>query len=332
MLFLEIINFELLITFLSILVFNIIILNFRYQIASKFKLIDIPNARKIHSKPTPLIGGLIYFFTLTFLLFYTFFNNDINLNKLISLISIYSIFFFIGLFDDIKTLSAKLRSFLIICSLFLLIIFDSEFLIKHLNFNSFDYIYNLYYFSYIFTLFCIFAFYNALNFIDGYNGSATSIILFLSIYLFLKNPNINYLIIILISFLIFFYNLPGKIFLGNSGTSIISIFFSLSIITEHNNSLLFADEILLILLFPGLDMIRVTIQRLFNKKKIYYPDKTHFHHYLTFSNSKYVWQIILIFTIYPIILFNFINNLIFVLCISIIIYIFTFNYLKKYHE
>ena len=171
--------------------------------------------------------------------------------------------------------------------------------------------------------------YNALNFIDGYNGSATSIILFWSVYIFIKNPNIFYLIVILISLLIFSFNLSGKIFLGNSGTSLISIFFALTVINEHNNGKIYADEILLILLFPGLDMIRVTLQRIFNKKRVYNPDKTHFHHYLIQSNLGYVWQIILILTIAPIILFGFIENLILILILTIMIYIFIFAYIKK---
>ena len=174
--------------------------------------------------------------------------------------------------------------------------------------------------------------YNALNFIDGYNGSALSIILFWVSYLFIKDPNYLYLIIILISLLVFLYNLSGKVFLGNSGTSIISIFFALSIIEGHNNGILFADEILLILIFPGLDMIRVTGQRLMNKKKIYYPDKTHFHHYLISSNSKFIWQIILLLTIFPIFFFSIVENLIVTLSLSIIVYIFIFTRIKKYHE
>ena len=205
-------------------------------------------------------------------------------------------------------------------------------MINNLNFKSFNSNYNLNYFSPLFTLFCIFALYNALNFIDGYNGSATSIIIFWAIYLLIKNPNIFYLIIILISFLIFTYNLSGKIFLGNSGTSIISIFFSLSVINEHNIGTLYADEVLLLLLFPGIDMIRVTAQRLIKKKNIADPDKTHFHHYLIYSNSKYVWQIILSLTIMPVVFFTFIENLFIVLFISIIIYISIFTYIKKNHE
>ena len=329
MIYFEIIDFEFLILFSIIFLINIIIINYRFTIAKYFKIIDVPNERKIHKDPTPLTGGISYFLTLLIILIYIFFKSQVNIEKFISLISIYTVFFFIGFFDDIKSLSVKLRTFLIITSLILLIIFDKDFVIYNLNFKSFNSIYNLSYFSSLFTLFCVFALYNALNFIDGHNGSATSIILFWSIYLFMQNPNILYLIIILISFLIFLYNLSGKLFLGNSGTSLISIFFSLSVINEHNIGIIYADEILLLLLFPGIDMIRVTTQRLFNKKKIYNPDKTHFHHYLISSNTRYVWQIILILTMYPVILFSFIENLIFILCLSIFTYIFIFLYIKK---
>ena len=327
--YLEIIDVKSLIIFFIILIINLVILNFRYKIGNYLKIIDIPNERKIHTVPTPLIGGLGYFFTILILLFYTFLNNEVGIIKFTSLIFIYTTFFFIGLFDDVKTLSAKLRSFLIITSSILLIIFDPDFVIKNLNFKTSNTVYNLGFFASVFTLFCIFALYNALNFIDGYNGSAISIILFWSIYLFIKNPSLVYLIIILISLLIFSYNLTGKLFLGNSGTSIISIFFALSVINEHNIGLLYADEILLILLFPGLDMIRVTVQRLFNKKKVYNPDKTHFHHYLILSNIKYVWQIILILTLSPIIIFSLSENLTISLLVSIIIYIFIFIFIKK---
>lgn len=330
--YLEFIDIKFLIIFFIILLSNIIILKYRYEIAKNFKIIDFPNERKIHNKPTPLIGGISYFLSLLILLFYIYFTNQIKLEKIILLISIYSVFFLVGFFDDVKALSAKLRSILIISSSILFIIFDPEFIIHSLNFKSYNSIYDLGYFSYFFTIFCIFALYNALNFIDGYNGLAVSIILFWVIYLFIKNPNIIYLIIILNSFLIFLYNLTGKVFLGNSGTSVVAIFFALSVISEHKNNILYADEILLLLIFPGIDMIRVTAQRLINKKKIYYPDKTHFHHYLIFSKSKYIWQIILILTILPIVFFNFIENLLIVLFISIIIYISIFTYMRKYRE
>ena len=151
--YLEIINKEFLIIFFTILFSNIIILKYRYKIAKHFNIIDIPNERKIHETPTPLIGGIIYFFSLLIILFYILFNDEIDIRKFISLIFIYSIFFFVGFFDDIKTLSAKLRSILIIGSLIFLIFFDRDFLISNLNFKSFNSVYNLNNFSFFFTLF-----------------------------------------------------------------------------------------------------------------------------------------------------------------------------------
>ena len=193
MMYFEIIDFEFLILFSIIFLINIIIINYRFTIAKYFKIIDVPNERKIHKDPTPLTGGISYFLTLLIILIYIFFKSQVNIEKFISLISIYTVFFFIGFFDDIKSLSAKLRTFLVITSLMILIIVDKDFIIYNLIFKSFNSIYNLSYFSSLFTLFCVFALYNALNFIDGHNGSATSIILFWSIYLFMKNPNMYYI-------------------------------------------------------------------------------------------------------------------------------------------
>ena len=130
--------------------------------------------------------------------------------------------------------------------------------------------------------------------------------------------------------IIFLYNLSGKIFLGNSGTSVLSIFFSLSIINDYNTTnVLYADEILFILLFPGIDMIRVTFERIINKKKIYYADKTHFHHYLIKKKIKYVWQIIFLLTIIPLGLFYLSENIIFTILMFVIVYFLLLLKLRK---
>ena len=132
----EIINTKFFIIFFIILFLNVVLINYRIKIARYLKIIDLPNKRKIHKEPTPLIGGLGYFLTLLILLFYNISINEINLEKFISLISIYTtVFFFVGLFDDIKTLSAKLRSFLIITSVVILIILTQNLLLQILILN-----------------------------------------------------------------------------------------------------------------------------------------------------------------------------------------------------
>ena len=321
MLYLDLLNFKSSIIFFLILLINLIILNYRDNISKFFNLIDFPNKRKIHITPTPLIGGICIFLTISTSTILIFFESLITINKLISFLLLYLIFFTIGLWDDAKNLSPKARTLIIIISLILLTQFENDFVVSKLIFKSTSREIILGNFSLIFTIFCIFALYNALNFIDGFNGAATSIIIFWTFFLLIKNPNLLYLFTIINMILVFLYNLSGKIFLGNSGTSVLSIFFSLSIINDYNTiNTLYADEILLILLFPGIDMIRVTFERILNKKKIYYADKTHFHHLLIKSEIKYVWQLMFILTLIPIGFFHLIENINLTVIIFILVY------------
>ena len=330
MTYIKFLNLEFFIIFISILFVNLLILTFRNNLANHLNIFDKPNKRKIHKHPTPLIGGICLFITISIALVLNLFENYISVGKFSIYILFYIIFFTIGLWDDAKNLSPKIRTFIIIASIIILIPFESDFIIRELNFKYTNKQIILGNFSLLFTVFCIFALYNALNFIDGYNGSATSIIIFWTFVLLIKNPNILYFLTIIIMILIFIYNIFGKIFLGNSGTSLLSIFFSLSIINDYNIiSTIYADEILLILLFPGLDMIRVTFERILNKKKVYYPDKTHFHHYLIRKNFHYIWQSIIILTIMPLILLYIIKNIIIIILITILLYFILLIYLRK---
>ena len=67
-------------------------------------------------------------------------------------------------------------------------------------------------------------------------------------------------------------------------------------------------------------MIRVTFERILNKKKIYYADKTHFHHLLIKSEIKYVWQLMFILTLIPIGFFHLIENINLTVIIFILVY------------
>ena len=317
----DLFNFKSSIIFLLILLINLLVLTFRDNISKLLNIFDLPNERKIHKLPTPLVGGICLFITISTALVLIYFEGQISIDKFIIYLLFYIIFFVIGLWDDAKSLSPKIKTFIITVSIIILVTFESDFIIKELNFKYTNRQLVLENFSFLFTIFCIFALYNALNFIDGYNGSATSIIIFWTLILLNKNPNLLYLFAIFSMLLIFFYNLSGKIFLGNSGTSLLSIFFSLSIINDYNIiKNLYADEILFILLFPGIDMIRVTFERIINGKKIYYPDKTHFHHYLIEKNFIYVWQSMFVLSILPLMFLYIFENIYMSLFLSIILY------------
>lgn len=318
MLILETINLEYLIFLFVILSINITILYFKIDISNYLKIIDHPDdVRKIHKEKTPLIGGVCFYISIIPTILFNYFYDFLSIKQLIITFLLFSIFFITGLIDDIKPLKPKIRSIVIIASLLLILPFEANFIVKELNFISTSRQLNLGYFSVLFTVFCVFALYNAINFADGVNGSVISVAIYWTFLLFFKNPSFIYLNAVLILSLLFFFNIKGKIFLGNSGASLISIFFSLSIIFEYNlNNKIFADEIIFLLFFLGLDMIRVTIERFLKKKKIYSADKSHFHHYLYLIKTKYIWIYILSLTILPYLLFLFINNIFVTLVIS----------------
>lgn len=320
-----------LLIFLFLVIANYLIISNRKFIASKLKIYDYPNSRKIHKTPTPLIGGLCIFTSLIILNFFFYFTDLIDIKKFLVLISVYSIFFLIGLWDDISQISAKVRTLAILIITIILLISEKKYLVQELRFKHSDSIIELGSFALIFTIFCFFSLYNALNFIDGCNGVSISIVIYWTVFLFIANNNLQYFFVILVMLIIFFYNLNGKIFLGNSGTSLLSIFICLSIVLDYNNleKRIYADEILFLLFFPGIDMIRVTLQRIINKKKIYIADQSHFHHYLLKNDYKFIWLIIFILTVLPIILLNFFSNVYLTLILSLFIYITTFLYIKN---
>ena len=127
MLYLDLLNFKSSIVFFLILIINLIILNYRNIISKLFNLVDIPNQRKIHNTPTPLIGGICIFLTISISTIHLFFESLIPINKLISFLLLYLIFVTIGLWDDAKNLSPKARTFIIIISLILLTHFENDF-------------------------------------------------------------------------------------------------------------------------------------------------------------------------------------------------------------
>ena len=98
----------------SIIIFYIIftisvyfILKNKNFITEKFNLIDIPNQRKLHKRPIPILGGLIaaVFFTEYFLIEKLFnINENISVNIFLPLV-----IFFIGIYDDAKNLNANLK-------------------------------------------------------------------------------------------------------------------------------------------------------------------------------------------------------------------------------
>ena len=132
----------------------------------------------------------------------------------------------------------------------------------------------------------------------------TNLTILMTFFLLIKMLT-NFLYFLLSALLfIFVLNKDGKIFMGDSGIYLISFIIGYILIKIYNfDNKLSADLIFILMMVPGIDMLRLFILRLYNKKNPFSPDREHVHHLLLnkFSNLKTL--VMLNFMIlYPIIL------------------------------
>jgi UDP-GlcNAc:undecaprenyl-phosphate/decaprenyl-phosphate GlcNAc-1-phosphate transferase len=298
---------------LFFLILNVGIFFLINKINYYYNVYDLPNSsRKIHKNPTPTSGGLIILLNLIFLYAVLFLNNIYNFTSNLipfnqNIFLYFFLFFLVGYIDDKYNLKA-LYKFLIISlvSLFL-IFFNQEILIKDFVFLNYQINFSSIYTSYIFTLFCFLSIINAFNMYDGINLQLSSLSFFILIILLFINPNMQLFYILLLALILFmFFNFNGSIFLGDSGSILIAVILALSFITFNKVNFIKTESIISLLFLPGIDMIRLFLLRLKNKKNPFHPDGNHIHHLiLSKYSSNIVVMILLGFTILSYFLFVF---------------------------
>ena len=331
------------ISFYVIFILLNIIIFFNLDRLSKFiNIFDKPdNLLKKHKSIVPLIGGFILIINiLTYVILDLIFNLqyfDINISKreYFSLLFLILSFFLIGSYDDKYQIKPEKKFFLSILVSIIVITINKDMLINNISISFYNHIIYLNNFKYFFTIFCIIILINSLNFYDGINGQ--SIIFFIISFSFLaiksSSPTIYILFICHLLFLLFL-NLRNKIFLGDNGIYVLTIILSISLIYEHNvyKSIIFADEIFLLLFLPGLDLLRLTILRLMKGKNPFYGDRNHIHHLLVKNYSLIKSNFILfVLAIIPIVSFNILKlNFFLVISIFLIFYLTIILKLKKH--
>ena len=313
---------------------TIFIIHFRDYISQKFEMYDNPNKRKIHKKKISNIGGLSLIVPFIIgLIFDEFYFEKLPTTYIFSLSLLAISVFILGYVDDKKNLRANSKILSLIIIFFLFVPLYQNFTIQEIRLPSIDKILNLGNLGFFFTFCCFFIFFNTLNFIDGTNGLLSSIAIYWLIIIIFKFGNYNMpSLIILGSLIVFFiYNINNKVFLGNSGSNVLSVVLSFFTINVYNiNSAIGAEEIFFLFLFPGLDSLRVIIGRIIRSKNILEPDNSHLHHLILKKvKHSYIWIIYLFLTLLIYLIFILTNNILFSLLISLLLYCMTFIIFKQ---
>jgi len=271
---------------LSAFILSVILTPLFKSVASQFKILDQPGKNKIHTRPTPLLGGLVIY--LSFVIVVLISTEEFSVMHKTLLVAGTIIFIF-GLIDDIKPLSAVLRLGVQIVATFLLIQAGTFFtFLPDTVLGKTTEI--------ILTFVWVVGITNAFNYLDGLNGLAVGVTIigaafFFTFAIITGQTVLAYLLATFIGACAGFfpYNFfKGKIFLGNSGSMWIGFMMAgLAIIGDWapNDPI---DLIIPVLIFgiPIFDMILTSISRIHNGKiegvveLLKYRGEDHIHHRL----------------------------------------------------
>jgi len=297
------------------------------------KLYDIPNERKLNKTVIPNLGGVAIFIGITLATLlcihkYTF-------PELRYILAGMIIMFFIGIKDDILIISARKKLMAqMLCAFIIIVPGNIRFTDLHgiIGINEINYGVSL-----IVSFIIIVAIINAFNLIDGIDGLASSIGILASTILgtvFYLTKEYQYAILSfaatgsLISF--FIYNVFGrknKIFMGDTGSLILGLLFSVLIIKYNETSLTdlnarnFSPVLsFAIIIIPVFDMTRLTITRIIQQKSPFSADINHIHHKIlklgpTHLKTTLLLLTVNIFFIGIVYLFCQVNNNILLLCL-----------------
>ena len=312
-------------------------------------LIDQVNISKhknfIQNKKTPLSGGLVIFLALFYFLPESY--------KYFTIIMF--IIFLSGLLSDLNILHSPLFRifFQTIVVIIYLVLFDN--FITSIRINFFDNLLNIFIVKLIFSIFCILILINGTNFMDGVNTLVVGyFILVLSNIFYLSEINdlkLDHFLIticILVLFLIYLFNFFGLMFLGDSGSYLISFIAGVTMINfSNNNDLVSPYYIAAILWYPAYENLFSIIRKLIFKKSPSNPDNEHLHQLIYiflkknikknnfFPNSLTGILICIYNLIYFNLIFNYFNNtkiLVFSILFNVTLYNITFIFLNKFQK
>lgn len=270
------------------------------HISRRLNLLDCPDQpRKMHSNPTPLVGGIAMamgfiastIFVLPASIFRGFFAGSI-------------IILIIGFLDDFKEINHKWKfAAQIIASV--VVIFYSGVVISSFGRLLRDTSIDLGWSAAPITIFCIVGVINAVNLIDGIDGLAggISFIGFVSLAVFSyinQQKEMAYLSIALCGAIIGFLKFnwyPARVFMGDAGSLFLGFslaYVSISV-TQVQNTKVPPVAPLLVLAVPIVDTVVLLSKRLLAGRNPFTADKNHIHHIIhRFGVSKKWTTIILL--------------------------------------
>ena len=272
---------SLLIAFVWALIVSLFTVPSVIHISHTKKLLDEPNHRTIHEMLTPRLGGLAIFAGfMSAVTIFGKFGDGVQ-----QLLAGCIVMFFIGIKDDIISVSAFKKFFVQIIATFIVMFMGG---IRITSLQGFLGVNELELgISYAFTFLVIVGITNAINLIDGLDGLAGTIILVISLcfgaFFYFYSIEYAFVAFCLAGGILGFlrYNVyKAKIFMGDTGSLVSGFVIAvLSVRFMELQAVAAAPATAVAILFvPVFDTLRVFAMRIGNGRSPFSPDKNHLHH------------------------------------------------------
>ena len=260
---------------------------------------NLSEHRASHMRPTSRLGGVAV--SAAVLLTLTYAKVPVKLDILLCAIPV----FLMGLSEDLHhPIKPKIRLVIAAISAIAFIWFQGS-LIHSVGLPILDDVLSLEIVGFLFTIFCIVALTNALNFIDGINGLASgkTMIVAGAIWMFSMSYNEPGLAVLSLAILtstlgLFMLNYPqGRIFMGDAGAYTLGFLLAACLIAlHHRHPEISPWAILLVIFWPIADMAHSIVRRRLSGKRPDRPDMMHMHHVVmrtltAYSNGRITRQI-----------------------------------------
>ena len=300
-------------TYLSIILVSFLLCYAFKLLFTRLKKFDKINHRSIHQSKATKTGGVTVFLTL-FLFSTYFYLYGIQIYDFSLLIPL-GIMFVVGVYDDFYNADFKLKFLLQIIVAKILI--DQGLIIDHfhgvLGLQEIPRIG-----AQIFTVFVFLVIVNAINFIDGIDGLAITevikVILLVEFFSLHPTPLFELGAITILGLLpLYYFNFKKnyKVFLGDAGSlflgTLIACYLFHVLGSEYTLKSHFSTNkpllAISLIVYPLVDLLRVFIIRIRNKKSPFSPDQNHLHHLLVKKGVSHLAIVLIILSISLIFLF-----------------------------
>ena len=272
--------------------------------ARKLGIVDKPSVRKIHKNPTPSIGGMV-FIPISLISWLIKMSDNID-EKVLSLSFSILLMFLLGLIDDRKPISHKIKLPLQILA--------SVIVIHFWNFIPLDFggAFGINTVGQFWGWILMIAFFqftiNAINYMDGINGLLGGYIVLVFSFLYLWAGSIDSFEIKnilasmtagVIAFLYFNFRRTAETFMGDAGSTALGLIAAtattriIQLVPISSFSLGEIDYIIpaffifvIIFWYPLFDSLQVYARRIIRGNSPFIADRLHIHHWLMLKTNK----------------------------------------------